>query len=1129
MASLSKELRNQLARTTLAARAKAEEAAQAALENLAVHEREPRGHMSPAQRQLRNRLRARGRALGDRINPGKGTQDIDRLVELVAYENWHRMLFTRFLTSNNLLISDESMGSVPVTLADCEELASSEGAKDGFDLACRFASHTLPGVFRKDDPALEVTLAPNDRVALRELLDSIDDVTFQADDSLGWTYQFWQAQRKEDINKSGMTIEADELPAVTQLFTEDYMVEFLLHNTIGAWWAGRRGPITAATEAAARRQVGLPAKDGIPSIEWGYLRFIQNGETKSWLPAASTFDGWPTTTAQVTVLDPCMGSGHFLTFLLPILARLRMEEEDFGAADAIAAVIRDNIHGLELDLRCTQIGAFNVALTAWKLGGFQSLPPFHIACSGNAPHVEADDWTALAGTNEKLRNGMDRLYSLFNHAPVLGSLINPLVEEDPLLSAGFRELRPLLERAMSKESPLELLHETAVTASGLLEAAELLATRFTLVITNVPYLGRGDQPAPLKDYSKRYYPDSRADLATTFLENMLDRVHPRSTVAAVTPRIWMTYTKYYQKLRAKLLETQTWNLLGVLGKRAFGEIDGEVVDVVLVVLCRTIPKDEQVLSVIDASQVSPAEAKAAALRDARLMATTQIKCLKQPGHVLITDDASLAPTTSKRLMDYAVVLEGLSRGDTERFDRFLWELPLVDGSMWSPLLESATERAPYGGCSTLFRWENGRGDMARSEGARVQGCEAWGRQAVFVSRTHLNAYLSNGAPHAQNGVAIVPHNTSLLPALWAYCSSEEYREEVLRLNQKLIKPTGALDKVPFDLARWEKIASREFPHGLPKPVSTDPTQWLFNGHPKDSDNPLHVAVARLLGYQWPRQTGSSFPDCPALGPDGLENFADDDGIVCLPAIHREPPAATRLRALLTEAYGSYSEATLLSQAGGKPDSIEDWLRNEFFEQHCKLFQNRPFIWHIWDGRKDGFAALVNYHRLDENTLKKLAYSYLGDWIRQQEDEVRDDKPGAAERLGAAQDLQAELVAIVEGEAPYDIFVRWKPLAQQAIGWHPDLNDGVRLNIRPFLMAQDVGRRGAGVLRFRPNISWDKDRGKEPKRDKASFPWFWCDDEPDTDPSGSREFTGHRWNDVHLSLDFKRAARKRPPA
>ena len=183
------------------------------------------------------------------------------------------------------------------------------------------------------------------------------------------------------------------------------------------------------------------------------------------------------------------------------------------------------------------------------------------------------------------------------------------------------------------------------------------------------------------------------------------------------------------------------------------------------------------------------------------------------------------------------------------------------------------------------------------------------------------------------------------------------------------------------------------------------------------------------------------------------------------------------------------------------------------------------MWHIWDGRKDGFSALVNYHRLDHNTLKKLTYSYLGDWIRQQEADVRDDKAGAAERLGAAQDLQAELVAILEGEAPHDIFVRWKPLPQQAIGWSPDLNDGVRLNIRPFLMAQDVGKKSAGVLRSKPNIKWDKDRGKEPKRDKAHYPWFWCEEEPEQDAAGEREFAGHRWNDVHLSLAHKRASQK----
>ena len=115
-------------------------------------------------------------------------------------------------------------------------------------------------------------------------------------------------------------------------------------------------------------------------------------------------------------------------------------------------------------------------------------------------------------------------------------------------------------------------------------------------------------------------------------------------------------------------------------------------------------------------------------------------------------------------------------------------------------------------------------------------------------------------------------------------------------------------------------------------------------------------------------------------------------------------------------------------------------------------------------------------------------------------------------------------AILEGEAPYDIFVRWKPLDQQAIGWQPDLNDGVRMNIRPFLLANDVGKKGAGILRTKPNIKWDKDRGKEPERFKSAYPWFWCEAEPTATLAPEKTFTGHRWNAVHLTLATKRAAR-----
>jgi len=159
-------------------------------------------------------------------------------------------------------------------------------------------------------------------------------------------------------------------------------------------------------------------------------------------------------------------------------------------------------------------------------------------------------------------------------------------------------------------------------------------------------------------------------------------------------------------------------------------------------------------------------------------------------------------------------------------------------------------------------------------------------------------------------------------------------------------------------------------------------------------------------------------------------------------------------------------------------------------------------------------------------LETLTYAYLGDWITRQQHGVKQDQPGAEARLAAAKTLQEELKKILEGEPPYDIFVRWKPLYEQPIGWEPDINDGVRLNIRPFLKAKDVGRKGAGILRFKPNIKWKKDRGKEPGRDKDDFPWFWSWDEQTQDFPGGDTFDGNRWNSLHYTNAFKQAARER---
>jgi hypothetical protein len=310
-----------------------------------------------------------------------------------------------------------------------------------------------------------------------------------------------------------------------------------------------------------------------------------------------------------------------------------------------------------------------------------------------------------------------------------------------------------------------------------------------------------------------------------------------------------------------------------------------------------------------------------------------------------------------------------------------------------------------------------------------------------------------------------------------------------------------------------------------------------------ADHPLQVAVARLLGYRWPRQNGSSFMDCAAVPePDEVDRsgLVDSDGIVPLPGLAGEADAASRLRELIRAVWGpDYVEGTireLLVAEEAKATDLGTWLADEFFNDHCKLFLHTPFIWHVWDGVRGGFSALVNYHRLCEGNgagrrlLEKLRDSYLGEWISAQRRGVAASEAGAEGRLIAAEHLRGELTKVIEGDSPYDIFVRWKTLYRQPIGWEPDIDDGVRLNIRPFLTARpkNSGRRDGCILRVTPRVKKHAgaDRGAEPNREKEDFPWFWAEDhDVETENfTGGPQFIGRRYNDFHYTRAFKQRAR-----
>ena len=1203
MESLSGELRNQLAAAVKAARRTGEAGARSALGVLAVGDARAHPSLSPDEQHLRRWLRAHGRQLGDRLDAETGVQQVERLAHEVAYEHWHRMLFARFLAENDLLIEPDS--GVAVSLTDCEELARERG-QDCWTLAGRFAERMLPRIFRSDDPALAVPLAPETRQELERLLESLPPAVFLARDSLGWTYQFWQAERKEAVNRSGVKIGADELPAVTQLFTERYMVLFLLHNTVGAWRAGRvlaaqpELAATAASEDELRRAVRLEAAGG---YDFSYLRFVREPReddeveqpTGPWRPAAGTFAGWPRSAADLSVLDPCCGSGHFLVECLDLLARLRMDEGRLAPGAAVEAVLRDNLFGLELDPRCTQIAAFNLALAAWTwsgVGGHRPLPALNLACSGVAPNATRDDWTAMAeaaadagglparrdllGVDDSLmsaplRNSLGALHDLFAQAPVLGSLIDPRAVQADLFQHDYESARALLGALLDREGANNEQTERAVAAQGMARAAELLAGRYHLVITNVPYLARGKQGDALKQSARDRHPAAKGDLATLFVSRGFGWLNEHGAQAVVTPQNWLFLTSY-RKLRETLLKQRTWNLVARLGPGAFETIGGHVVNVALNVLAADRPARDWRMAGIDVSDFQPTEAKSRAVATLKVESIDQMRQLRDSDLRIVFEIDSI----QRKLDDHCQSVEGLTTGDLERFVGKFWEGGFIDG--WEPYIQSVDANTYYGARTDRILWENGRGALSKCptahnfpgefmNGKRVLG--ATGLRVTQMRRLSVTMY--TGEVFGKNGATLVPDDQHHLPAIWCFCSSAEYREDVRRIDQSLKVTNATLAKVPFDLDRWTAAAKKSYPTGLPEPYSDDPTQWIFHGHPGGSvvwdeevkrpghgslrvdGTVLQVAVARLLGYRWPAEQDSAM----GLAAEArtwversgdLARFGDVDGIVCLSSVGGEPAAADRLRQLLAAAYGAAWSFTTEKQllvaaaAGERPaQSLEVWLRDHFFEAHCRLFQQRPFVWHVWDGRRDGFHALVNYHRLvgpdgeGRRTLEALTYRHLGEWVARQRVDGDKGVEGGDGRLGAAQDLQNQLTRIMAGEPPCDLFVRWKPLAEQPTGWEPDINDGARINIRPFVSAELTrgGRAGAGVLRAKPKIAWNKDRGKEALelRPREDYPWFWdCPGDGSraerTDFRGGSDFDGNRWNDLHYTNAIKRAARLR---
>ncbi|WP_029450764.1 Eco57I restriction-modification methylase domain-containing protein [Clostridium algidicarnis] len=1107
MVYLEKELRNVLENSILKARKISEDAAEIAIRQLGVEKSSPYEYLSEQERVLRRRLRAHGRQLGDIRDSKEETQEIDRLIEEVAYEHWHRMLFAKFLFENNLLMYFEDgdiKNAVSISFEECEEIAKELGFYNGWELAAKLAAKMLPQIFRADSPVFELKFPLEKEMELEKIIYGLPKDIFGASDSLGWVYQFWQKNKKDEVNKSEVKIGARELPAVTQLFTEPYMVNFLLDNSLGAWWAKKR--LTKEDLTKLKTEEELRDRLKIGSLQFDYIRFVKIDEV--WSVAGGNTEGWPENLSEFKLIDPCCGSGHFLVSVFQKLVPIRMYLENITAKEACDKVLSENIHGLEIDQRCVELAAFSIALAAWNYpqsGGFRILPELQIAWCGQSINVKKDDWISLAGEDSDLKFHLEGLYNLFEHAPVLGSLINPkcFFEKGSIFEKEWNRVNKKLETSMFAVNTGT--SELSVLAYGMEKSFKLLSNSYHLVITNVPYLTLKRQDDLLIKFVSNNYPSAKYDLSTVFIERLLLFLKEnRGVFCSVTPSNW-TYLKSYQKFRNYILKNTNIISIANLGEGAFESITGEVVKVLLISLSNNFSKESDLFSGIECKI---GDDKKNILKNSPLKFQSQNEQFNNPDQRILLDTLG----TNKYLSEFAYSKRGIVNGDNEKWIRYFWEIE--DSERWRFLQTSVKEIEDFTGRDQVIDWSTDGLGMLRPS----LDNPSYKKKGIAVSRMgDLKATLYTGELYDQNTGVIIPYDEKYITALWCFCKSNSYKAAIRQIDKKLNVTSATLIQCQFDEKYWSDIADEMYPEGLPKAYSEDPTQWIFHGHPIYSTNPLQVAVARLLGFQWPSESDSSLElsDQSILKiqqTEELQQYSDSDGILCIPTVRGEAPASEKLLDILAGAYKGKNitdiTTKLLSKNDHEGKSLESWLRDKFFSQHVKLFNNRPFIWQVWDGLPDGFSVLLNYHKLDRKNLETLIYTYLGDWINKQKNDIVTGVDGAEEKLAAAETLKKSLELILNGEQPYDIFVRWKSIDKQPIGWQPDINDGIRLNIRPFMSVPDIGKRGAGILRDKPNINWNKDRGK----DTTDSPWY-------------KVFNGERINDYHLSVEEKLSVRE----
>lgn len=802
----------------------------------------------------------------------------DNVVEEVAYTWFNRLIAIRFMEVNDYLPSgvrvlssenkakkEPDMVTIPfdtdleftseeqdiiIKLKDDNKL--DELFRMLFIKQCNKLYDILPELFEKTDDYSELLLTisfTDPDGIIYHLVNAIEDADFRINDKMytddgkikadgqveiiGWLYQYYNIEPKAEVfsRPKGKKISKQEIPAATQLFTPDWIVRYMVENSLGRIW----------TE-------GHP--DNSLKDTWRY--YIDEAEQEPDVVAKleeikSTYK--ELTPENIRIVDPCMGSGHILVYAFDVLMQI-YESYGYTQRDAARSILKNNIFGLDIDKRAYQLAYFSIMMKARYYNRrilTEKIEP-NLCFVQNSTSLSEPALEKMGNC----KNITQQLISDFEYAAEYGSVTTGTLSEDDLKTISNQV--EYIEEHMNEGDLIDVMacNEVLSNFVPLLKQAILLIQKYDIVVTNPPYMPVSNAENKLNEYVKKNYPDSKTDLFAVFIERCQKMLKANGYQAMITMHSWM-FLNSYEKLREKMLLNDTINMVH-LGARAFEEIGGEVVQTTAFVRRKNnMPAYKGVYCrLIEPTTQQGKEDMFFAGKNR--FKTEQSNFSKIPGNPVAywVGKQVLKAFEGFLLSDYGYPKQGFATGDNNTFLRFWQEVDMTkigfemenrevanqSGKKWFPCNKGGSFRRWYGNNNYLANWQADGKEMTEFKGSVIRNPQYYFKQGItwssLTSGKLSMRYSPKGFLFESKGSVCFMKNEDNLWYILGLMNTEIVSNMLSVLSPTLDYHEGPISRVPIiisDPKEQIEIIVKQNVEICKNDWDSYETSWDFQKHP----------------------------------------------------------------------------------------------------------------------------------------------------------------------------------------------------------------------------------------------------------------------------------------------------------